>query len=308
MRNTARTIRSRANVTSNLATKKRAAGAKAKGRSRDWIVLGHGQALQNQFGVHGTVMQRVSRRDDLAAALSQSTANSLWIVASESWTDHLLKATSVYSSQHRSKGFLGDLILCEAPSRHEVLPSLHTLFRRVVGEVPSFKLLPRKELAEVLASDNRRNLVIGGVVDVQSGMLTLARGDLQMLTVPLSIFLPPTKATRNAEPDFARFEVADFGQTIRFGDYETSTHSMLYQFDPEYRREVNKKRTAEEKGFGPSLRRLRLLRGLRQDQFPGISSKTIARIEQGKTGGPHAETLGKIAETLAVTPAEIEGY
>ena len=60
-----------------------------------------------------------------------------------------------------------------------------------------------------------------------------------------------------SKPDFDRFAVDDFGYAIRFGDFETSAHSLLYKIDPEYRSRANKRRLAEEKGFGPALRRLR---------------------------------------------------
>jgi len=280
---------------------------KAKTPSPSWIVLSSGLTFQKSFGVH-QVLHQVSKKNDLATALTQSSANSLWIVQNRSWTDQLLKAMPAFYLQRNDKTTLGDLILCEAPTRNEVLPSLHAVFRRVIGEVPSFKMLPREQLAEVLASDNREDLLIGGAVDVESGILTLARGDLQLLTVPLSFFQP----TIDSQPDFEALELDDYGYTIRFGNYEASAHSVLYEFDREYRRRVNKQRTEEETGFGASLKRLRLrlrlLRGLNQDQIHGVASKTIARIERGETGKPHGETLAKIAQALGVSPEEIEDY
>jgi DNA-binding XRE family transcriptional regulator len=275
---------------------------KSQGPGLDWIVLSSGPAFQKRFGVHEALRQ-VSKKNDLAAALRHSSASSLWIVQNKSWTDHLLKAASDFCLQHPSLTTLGDLILCEAP-RNEVLPSLHAIFRRVIGEVPSFKMLPREQLAEALASENRGDLFIGGAVDEESGILTLARGDCRMLTVPLSFFQP----TIDSKPEFEAFELDDHGYAVRFGSYEASAHSVLYGFDRDYRRRVNKQRTAEETGFGASLKRLRLLRGLNQDQMDGVASKTIARIERGETGKPHGETLAKIAKALGVSPDEIERY
>jgi len=80
----------------------------------------------------------------------------------------------------------------------------------------SFRTLSPRELAEVLISPNRHNLVIGGFVDAKTQTLTLYRGDLQKLSVPLSIFKP---SGSGAGPDAAAFEVTDCGQTIRLGDY-----------------------------------------------------------------------------------------
>ena len=69
-----------------------------------------------------------------------------------------------------------------------------------------------------------------------------------------------------------------------------------------------RQRRAEEKGFGASLRRLRLQRGLRREDFAPLSPKTIARIEQGRVRNLHAKTQATIAMTLGVQPEEIETY
>ena len=71
-----------------------------------------------------------------------------------------------------------------------------------------------------------------------------------------------------------------------------------------YRRRLR----AEEKTFGASLRRLRVLRGLRQNDFAPLPAKTIARVERGEVAKPHGQTLGRIAERLGVAAGEIESY
>ena len=57
-----------------------------------------------------------------------------------------------------------------------------------------------------------------------------------------------------------------------------------------------------------SLRRLRLMRGLSRDDFPGVAAKTIARIERGEVERPREETLHRIAQRLGVAPADITTY
>jgi len=96
--------------------------------------------------------------------------------------------------------------------------------------------------------------------------------------------------------------------TLRFGEYEASAHLVLYQLDPAYRRRAKQQRIAEERGFGPSLRRLRILRHLSRGDFPGITAKTIARLERGETAKPHGRTLLRIAKTLGVPPDQLESY
>ncbi|MGD0899457.1 MAG: helix-turn-helix transcriptional regulator [Thermoguttaceae bacterium] len=157
---------------------------------------------------------------------------------------------------------------------------------------------------EVLSSDNRADLFLGGIVNESSGTLTLTRGDLSTLIVPLSMF-PADGPNR---PEFGRFELDDYGYTIRFGAFEASAHSVLYRVDPEYRCRANKRRIAEDKGFGPSLRRLRILRRLSRNAFSGISPKTIARIERKETEKPHGKTLDTLAKVLGVAPEDIETY
>jgi hypothetical protein len=125
------------------------------------------------------------------------------------------------------------------------------------------------------------------------------------LVVPLSLFAPrPT----GPKPDFSDFEVIDSGQTIRLGQYEAAADAVLYEFDPEFRRLEKKRRISEDKSLGGALRRLRLQRGLGRHAFPGITAKTIARIERGEVKEPHDDTLAAIASTLGVKPEDISTY
>ncbi len=172
-----------------------------------------------------------------------------------------------------------------------------------VGRPPV--ILPNEALAEVLTDANRRDLCLGGSVDGRLGLLVVVRGDLDLLTVPLSAF---DASGEGIEPDFADFEVIDHGQTLRFGIYEASFDAVLYEWDPEYRRRIGQLRREEERSFGASLRRLRLQRRLSREDFPGVSAKSIARIERGEVGRPRPDTLRKIADRLGVAPGDIQGF
>jgi hypothetical protein len=246
---------------------------------------------------------RVRKIRELSEAFRHSSQDSVWIVMRSRWAEPLLGAACSHFIQYQERPVLGDLLLLEPP-RSELIPSLHSQFRRVAGEVPSFKLLPPQHLMEVLSSAKRADLFLGGIVDQSSGTLALTRGDLSTLMVPLSMF----PADGPNKPDFGRFELDDYGYTLRFGDFEASAHSVLYRVDPEYRRRANKRRIAEDEGFGPSLRRLRILRRLSRNDFPGISPKTIARLERKETEKPHGKTLDTLAKVLAVAAEDIETY
>jgi hypothetical protein len=175
----------------------------------------------------------------------------------------------------------------------------HTVF----GSSKDF--LPPEELGEVLADDQRADLVIGGIVDHELKTITLWRGSLEPLSVPFSAFTP---SGNGVTPDFYQFRVTDYGQTIQLGPYEAATEALLYEFDPDYRRRIGKKRRESEQSFGAALRRLRKQRGLRREDFePELSAKTIARIEQGEQDPNrlHPHTLEVLSEKLGVKPEEI---
>lgn len=134
--------------------------------------------------------------------------------------------------------------------------------------------------------------------------MTLVRGNFERITVPLSIFRP----SGISKPDFTRFALDDFGHSIRFGEYEALAHFILFEADADYRKRTKKKQRAEESGFSGSLRRLRILKGVPQSGFAGISAKTIGRIEGGLVEKPHGATLKNISQTLGVAAEEIESY
>lgn len=162
------------------------------------------------------------------------------------------------------------------------------------------------ELVEALAADNRKDLFIGGSVDPSSQTVTLWRGSLVPLTVPFRAFEPSGDGTT---PDFSRFAIADCGQTVQLGDYEAATDALLYEFDPVYRRRVNRERLETEQSFGAALRRLRKQRGLTREDFaPEVAAKTIARIERGEVQRIQKRTLEALARRLQVRPEEIASF
>lgn len=156
-------------------------------------------------------------------------------------------------------------------------------------------------LAAILGEDNPGDYIIGGVYDPDDDVLILHRGDLQTLVVSTEWFERPL----GPKPDFQDLEVIDHGQTVRLGRFEASTDALLYNFDREYRRRAKKRRLEEDDSFGACLRRLRLERGVRQDDFGEVTARTIRRIEKGSVSAPHRRTMEIIAERLDVELEEI---
>lgn len=210
---------------------------------------------------------------------------------------------SALASGHSPRGDHSIVVLEAVNAGRQAV--LDAVFRRVLVLDKNTQVLPLEELAEVFVAPNRDELFIGGIVDRQDRVVVLYRGDMEPLLVPTTWFEP---SGNGVEPDFASFEVTDFGQTIRLGRYEAAGDAILYEFDPEYRRRARKRLRATDNSFGACLRRLRLQKGVRRDEFPGVSEKQIARIERGETGRPRAATLARIAERLGVRAEEIEEY
>ena len=108
------------------------------------------------------------------------------------------------------------------------------------------------------------------------------------------------------KPRFDNIEVIDFGNAIRFGQYEASMRSLLYQNDHEYRLEQKKQRLVTERSFGACLRRYRLLKSMDQTDFSSVSEKTIRRIEEGCD--PKESTKDKILNELGVKLDDLLSY
>lgn len=60
--------------------------------------------------------------------------------------------------------------------------------------------------------------------------------------------------------------------------------------------------------IGGAIRRLRLQKGLRQSDVPGVTAKEIARIELGQVKKPHQDTLRKIAVRTGVPVDQLETF
>jgi hypothetical protein len=257
-------------------------------------LIDHEENFAKQFAALRPKILR--SQDEVRQAFEMHVRHALWIAPAASATLHLASLRGSRTGDQRLL-FLGHV----EGARRELF---HALFRFVVALDNGVKLLPADEIAEVLASRQRDDLFIGGTVDAADRALVLYRGNLESIVVPLAWF------TRAGGPraDHDDFEITDFGQTVRLGKFEAAADAILYEFDPEARRRAKQRSIVSDASFGGALRRLRLQRGLRRDDFEGISGKEIARIERSEVSKPHAETLAKLARRLRVKPEEIETY
>ncbi len=238
--------------------------------------------------------------DDVQNAYAQRQAARWVIVQATALSADALKRLAAVAQVHVAKHRVLLLESVTAP-RGELLRALF----KVVIAPDSVALLPKSELQEVLSDERAEDLFIGGVADHEGKALVLYRGNLHRLVVPFSWFKSQRKGPL---PDFERFSVVDFGQTISLGDYEAAGDAILYEFDLNSRRRMRDRSLGEDSSFGGSLRRLRLQRGLERTDFAPLSSKTIARIERGDVNKPQDDTLNVIAKRLGVNPEDIDSY
>ena len=218
------------------------------------------------------------------------------------WVADVLPPLHEFAAMGRGR-YRRDLLLFEPIDwlRREVLG---TMFDQIVAPEKGVRMLSKEHALEVLALENRSDFLIGGVCDEHDDLLLLYRGDLERLTVPIRWFLGNPVAT----PDPSDLEIVDYGQGIRLGDYEAGTDTILYEFDAEFRRRRKENQRELDESLGGSLRRLRLMKGLTQDDFHPVTARTIRRIEQGEVDQPRSSTLEKIATKLGVEPEEIASF
>lgn len=77
----------------------------------------------------------------------------------------------------------------------------------------------------MFVAPHRDELFIGGIGDRPDGVVVPYRGNMEPLLVPASWFEPSGNGVR---PDFADFEVTDFGQAIRPGPHEAAGDAIPY--------------------------------------------------------------------------------
>jgi hypothetical protein len=241
-------------------------------------------------------VRHVTGREGVRAAYRNSSGGLVWIAPSGGWEEWL---HGVRPRPGRAPTLLAYDCL---PEPRQAL--LRAFFPRLFTSA-ELTLLELAQLTDLLGSADRGDRFIGGVVSSEDGAVVLYRGDFTPLVVPMDWFTPTANGAR---PDFGDFEVVDYGSAVRLGPYEASASSILFEFDPKFRRARNQQRRAEDRTFGGSLRRLRLVRGLRQSDFKPLTEEQIRRLESGRTRKPRRQTLAILARRLDVAAERIGEY
>lgn len=171
---------------------------------------------------------------------------------------------------------------------------------------PGAARLEASEFAAALAEPIavREGLLVAALIHGDRLLVWRATGDV--LRVATARFVPAGDGTA---PDFSDCEVTDSGLTLRFGAYEAAVDAILYEADPAYRRQRKSEQHLLDDSLGGSLRRLRLLRGLRQTDFaPHISEREIRRLENNEVRDVHEATREALEQILNVSFEQISSY
>jgi DNA-binding XRE family transcriptional regulator len=237
-----------------------------------------------------------STQEAVRAATSEDS-QIVWIVKKPNLVNNVAHQIAVVKAHKRA----GYLILLSNP-RPALIAALEKRFTAVACVS---NVLAKEELQEVWSFPDRRDRFIGGTVDEGSKTVTLWRGNFESIIVPFNA-LPVTGS--GIRPDFKNFSVTEYGQTLKFGEYESDSEAILFEFAPDFRRRLKQTRFAEEQTLGASIRRLRRQKRMTRNEFGDIDPKTIARIEQGKIKNPRISTLQAIAKILGVRRDELGDY
>ncbi len=259
------------------------------------VLVGRGDKLARLAHLRS---EKVRSGAEVKSAFERHRQGALWVASDEALLQSLAGVTPPQGRKTQR------LLLLEVAAASE-REFLRAIFQRVIAPDVGIQLVPPRELAEILASPDRVDHFIGGTFAPAFKSVVLYRGNFERMVVPAGWF----KSTpRGPRPDFKDFEVIDFGQTVRLGDYEAAGGAILYEFDADYRRRAKQLQLQEDTSFGGGLRRLRLQKGLSRSEFPGLTPKEIARIERGEVKRPHRSTIAILAVRLRVPPEEIRTY
>ena len=245
----------------------------------------------------GARKRRLTSRRAIDEALSHMRPREVWVVRSARRVEDLVRAMASAAPGVRT----ARLVSYFRPEGVSARLLDAAFDRSLLG---AHAMVPFEELEQILGTPHPEDYCVGAEWCASTGVLALWRGDLSVLVVGTSEF--PPRGGVVADP--ARLSVEDSGQTVRMGDYEVSFDALLYARDSVHRRRARRRMVQEEQGLGASIRRLRLLRRLARDDLPGVSSRTLARIERGEVLRPHRRTLAVLAERLGVTVDELGEY
>jgi hypothetical protein len=266
------------------------------------VLLDANSAITSSFVEVGA--QRVRTSEEISESYRTAEAGTRWVSEGD-MLDRLTRALQRLLPSEPEQA----LLVLDKPEHmlHARRQFLSAFFHTLVFAKPSGRFLPPDEIAEVMASANAGDYAIGAEIDEHDDVMLLYLGTLERVPVPLDFFRP---SGTGKKPEFGKFSVIDSGQTLKFGDYEATVDAVLYDRDPAYRKRAKANRIRQDNTFGGAFKRLRLLRGLTQSSFKGVTEREIRRIERNEVepGNLRSDTRRTIERALRVSVDKIREY
>lgn len=85
-------------------------------------------------------------------------------------------------------------------------------------------VLTEDQIRDVFDASQRKQMCIGGIVNLEMRTLTLLSGALSWYQIPLMAFKTSGNGTT---PNFTQFRIIDSGHTVQFGAYEAAVDAIL---------------------------------------------------------------------------------
>lgn len=95
--------------------------------------------------------------------------------------------------------------------------------RLILKSLPAYEIEEIHSMAEVL----QRQYVVSGYVNLDQRIMILFRGDGTSMKLSFNVFTPSPVET----PDFEQFDIIDYGQTIKLGNYEVPTDWVIDTYE-----------------------------------------------------------------------------
>jgi hypothetical protein len=201
--------------------------------------------------------------------------------------------------------------LAQRPRHHDVLIILPPLpppavlpARAVFDAVATggeFGFLDEEDLLWVLRAFIGRDLAVGVSYSAVTGLVTFLTGDTSWLVIPAEAIGPNPKT----------IAIIDKGKLVTCEGKQPATFDQVRSaHDPVYRADRRQTVRDHDRSFGSMLRKVRRDKGLDQDEFKGLTSKTIQRIELGEVSEDAIRrgTREVIEQTLRMTFAKIKAF
>lgn len=252
----------------------------------------NGNELHNESDGSQSFLERrsvvlIENPGEVPRLASRRKLNSVIVAANDISLDAI--AHAVVSSPRKA----GVLVIPWLP-RAEIFPFLLRGFHRLLPLcITAFPGNTKRLCDAIIAGESAR--LIGAVPDMALAAVTLFRADLSALCLPKHWF-----DQGGDMADIQAMKIEDDGAIVRIGSRRWESHQIVSAFDANFRRTLRRMELTQNDSLGGLIRSARKQRRLGRDEFPGIDSKTIARIERNEINRPQRETLRLIAQTLGV--------